>query len=618
MLDFNIYSNKMINLKISYMKYIIRIFIFLNIVSIAACTKTLEVEPQQSINFDNAIETAQDVNAAVVGCYSILGGGALYGTNLFLLADLQASESYCSWRGTFQGQRQVANKTMTADNSEASRVWVAAYRGINNANLVLANINKVTDNDLKKQYEGEAKFIRGILHFELVRYYALPWGATADNSHLGIVIKTTPTSTETLASKVVPRNTVAQTYQQVISDLETAATLLPEDNGTRASKFTALAFLSRVYLQQKSYDKARDAANKVIESGYYSLNASVAAVFSNKNTKESIWEIQQNEQNNAGQSNDGMATFYANLIGIGRADVRINSAILAKYPGDFSETFSSISDGNNTSIDGSPNAWTGNVNFPIAENAYQAGGAIRIGESDASGSITSASLPSSLFSLQGDVIVSFKVKGWTDIEDDFFGSVIVELDGRIVEPTFTSKIDEDYETKAILFKGVKPGSKLKISSPSIGAIIDNVTVSADSRLIGLYYLGETRSTSFFCGKWKDFAQNLPVVRIAEMYLTRAECNLRLGTNVGASPNNDMAKLRNTQRTNTSFASSVTLDDVLKEREIELAFEGLRIHDLKRLEKSTGLFPWNSPKLIFPIPRREVDATGGVIIQNPGY
>ncbi len=458
------------------MKSIIKIFIFLNVVLIVSCTKTLEVEPQQSINFDNAIETAQDVNAAVVGCYSILGGGALYGTNFFMLADLQASEGYCSWRGTFQGQRQVANKTMTADNSEASRVWVAAYRGINNANLVLDNLGKVKDADLRNQYEGEAKFIRGILHFELVRYYALPWGATADNSHIGIVVKTNSTSSEALASKAVPRNTVAQTYQQVISDLEAAANLLPEENGTRVTKYTALAFLSRVYLQQKAYDKARDAASTVIESGYYSLNASVSAVFSNKNTKESIWEIQQNEQNNAGQSNDGMATFYASLVGIGRADVRVNSAYL------------------------------------------------------------------------------------------------------------TANYDED-----------------------------------DLRLSEWYYIGTgARPGNRYCGKWKDFAQNLPVVRIAEMYLTRAECNLRLGTNVGDSPDNDMAILRNSLRTNTSFSSSVTLDDVLKEREIELAFEGLRIHDFKRLEKSTGSFPWNSPKLVFPIPRREVDATGGVIVQNPGY
>ena len=466
----------MINIKQENMKYLIKLLILLNIISFVSCTKTLDVEPQQSINSETAIENAQDVNAAIVGCYSILGTGALYGTNLFMLADLQASEGYCSWRGTFQGQRQVSSKSMTADNSEASRVWVAAYRGINNANLVLANISKVKDSDLKKQYEGEARFIRAILHFELVRYYALPWGATAGNSHLGVVVKTSATSNEAVASQSLPRNTVAQTYVQVINDLTEAAALLPEENGTRASKYAALAFLSRVYLQQNDYVKARGAANEVIESGYYELNASVAAVFSNKNSKESIWEIQQNEQNNAGQTNDGMATFYASLVGIGRADVRVNASYLS-------------------------------ANYDPAD--------LRLTE-------------------------------W------FYVGV-----------------------------GARPGNR-------------------------------------YCGKWKAFEQNLPVVRIAEMYLTRAECNIRLGSSLGDSPENDMRQIRNPLRTNTDITTPVTLNDILKEREIELAFEGVRIHDFKRLEKSTGSFPWNSPKLVFPIPRREVDATRGVIIQNSGY
>jgi hypothetical protein len=62
----------------------------------------------------------------------------------------------------------------------------------------------------------------------------------------------------------------------------------------------------------------------------------------------------------------------------------------------------------------------------------------------------------------------------------------------------------------------------------------------------------------------------------------------------------------------------TLNDVLNERFLELAFEGLRIHDLKRLKMPTGTFAWDSPLLVFPIPQREVDASEGVIVQNPGY
>ncbi len=323
--------------------------------------------------------------------------------------------------------------------------------------------------------EGEALFIRGAMHFELVRLYALPWGATANNDQRGVVIRTKATTTEEEAFEKTPRSTVAQVYQQVISDLTQAVTKLPSDNGTRVDKFTAQAFLARVYLQQSDYAKARDAANAVIQSNKYSMNASVRAVFDNKNTNESIWEIQQNEQNNAGQGNDGLATFYASLPGIGRADIRVLSAFLATYP------------------------------------------------------------------------------------------------------------------------------------------------AGDLRRQEWYYIGTgARPGNNYTSKWKSFSQNLPVVRIAEMYLIRAETNLRLATVVGDTPANDLAKVRNPIRTNLPIIIAPILDDILKERFLELAFEGLRIHDIKRLRLATGTFAWNSDKLVFPIPQRDINASEGVLIQNPGY
>lgn len=441
----------------------------------AACNKKLDIEPQQDVDASNAITTAENVDAAAIGMYSLLGNGALYGTNLFLLADLQASEGYVSWRGTFQSYRQVYNKNMARDNAEALRTWQYGYEAINMANIVLESLNLVTDADQKQQLEGEALFVRGIMHFELVRYYALPWGATATNNQPGIVIKTKATKDETAAFEQKARNTVAEVYTQVISDLTSAAEKLPEENGTRANKYSAYAFLSRVYLQQQDYENALAAADTVIESGYFTMNASVSAVFDNKNTRESIFEIQQNDQNNAGTANDGMATFYASLVGIGRADVRMVS--------DFLDTY-----------------------------------------------------------------------------------------------------DEN-----------------------------------DLRLSQWYYEGVgARPGNMYCSKWKSFSQNLPVIRLAEMYLTRAECNATLNSSVGDSPKNDLAKIINPLRVTLLEITDPTLDDILDARYHELAFEGVRIHDVKRQQIMTGDYNWDAGELVFPIPQREVDATNGIIVQNPGY
>ena len=102
-----------------------------------------------------------------------------------------------------------------------------------------------------------------------------------------------------------------------------------------------------------------------------------------------------------------------------------------------------------------------------------------------------------------------------------------------------------------------------------------------------------------------------------MFLTRAESNLVLGTVVGATPDADYARVKNSIRTNTT-AAPATLANIRSERFIELAFEGHRIHDLRRLRLNTGSFPWNSNRLVFPIPQREIDAAQGVLVQNPGY
>ena len=458
------------------MKKILNIGLLLvAVLSFTSCKKALDVEPQQSIDAGTALQNDQDVNSLVVGGYALMGGGALYGTNLQMMPDLLGADGVATWRGTFQSPRQVATKTMNSFNEDANRIWTTAYRVIDIANTTVDALGVVKDANLKKQLEGEALFMRGVMHFELVRLYALPWGATPDNSQLGVIVKLKPTKTEADAFARFPRNTVNEVYTQVLADLTKAVTLLPATSRLRVTRFTALGFLSRVYLAQGNYAAARDAANTVIASGNYVLNASVLAVFNNKNTRESIFEIQQNEQNNAGTGNDGMATFYASLPGIGRADVRVVASYVA--------------------------------------NNYPAG---------------------------------------------------------------------------------------------------------DLRRTEWYYIGTgARPGNTYSGKWTSFSQNIPIIRLAEMFLTRAESNLVLSTVVGATPDADYARVKNSIRTN-SIAAPATLVNIRSERFIELAFEGHRIHDLRRLRLNTGSLPWNSNRLVFPIPQREIDAAQGVLVQNPGY
>lgn len=135
--------------------------------------------------------------------------------------------------------------------------------------------------------------------------------------------------------------------------------------------------------------------------------------------------------------------------------------------------------------------------------------------------------------------------------------------------------------------------------------------SGDSR--GKFFLKASNNT--FTGKFLDRFGDVLVIRLAEMYLIRAECNQRLNTTIGASPLVDINIIR--ARAGASTLSAVTLDDIIKERKLELAFEGQQLFDAKRLKKSIGSFAYNSPKLIIPIPQREMD-TNKSLVQNDGY
>jgi hypothetical protein len=121
-----------------------------------------------------------------------------------------------------------------------------------------------------------------------------------------------------------------------------------------------------------------------------------------------------------------------------------------------------------------------------------------------------------------------------------------------------------------------------------------------------------RLTSKFTSQFGDVG----IIRLAEMYLIRAETNFRENTTDGSTPLDDVNALRT--RANAVNFTTLTLARILRERELELGMEGFRIHDIKRTGGNvTSSLPWTSDKLLFPIPLREIDSNKK-ISQNSGY
>lgn len=149
-------------------------------------------------------------------------------------------------------------------------------------------------------------------------------------------------------------------------------------------------------------------------------------------------------------------------------------------------------------------------------------------------------------------------------------------------------------------------------------------IVVQSKHTALYDATDTRgkftiiaSNRLYSRKHLNQFGDVNIVRLAEMYLIRAEANFRLNTSVGASPLVDINTLRSRAGAASLTQANLSLDKILLERKLELAFEGLLLQDVKRLKLAIGGLNPSDPKLILPIPQREID-TNKSLVQNSGY
>lgn len=312
-------------------KYIIPAALIMFMLS--ACEDNLELDPHQSVSFEEAFETYEMLDAAVTGAYDAIQDDGSYGQDYIQLNEILTSEIY--WEGSFNSYTDVANKQILTDNAEAETFWIEGYDGINRANRIL----EVVENDHlsgpeyeanKDRIKGEALFIRALLHWQLVTFFAQPAGFTADNSHVGVPIMLKSSTTIEDAKAKPSRESVADVYAQIISDLQTATTLLPVQSEDRADKYAAYGFLSRVYLQKGENELAAAAAQEVINSNSFSLMNDVK-YFINSNSDESVFEIQMTASDNLSNTNDALASYWWHRE---RDEIHIPQSVINRYEED--------------------------------------------------------------------------------------------------------------------------------------------------------------------------------------------------------------------------------------------------------------------------------------------
>lgn len=183
-----------------------------------------------------------------------------------------------------------------------TNLYNSIYQTMVNINTTLAKLQGAkVDEESKKQFEGELRFIRAYHYFNLVQYFG------------DVIIVTEPLTTPSEAY-AFERQPAEKVYELVITDLQFAASALPPSYGSddvgRATKGAALALLGKVYLTRKDYAQAVSTLNEVVGLGY-SLLDEYADVFdpANKNHAESIFEVQFQGDNLLGEHSNFIYTF---------------------------------------------------------------------------------------------------------------------------------------------------------------------------------------------------------------------------------------------------------------------------------------------------------------------
>jgi hypothetical protein len=244
---------------------------------------------------DSFYKNGDQIVGGVNAVYSSLQSLDLFCREYFFLHDMRGDD-VASGGGQLETHRgQLLTGTHDASNGVLMQVWRGWYRLIHQANQVIDNAPKATENvteELKLRVVGEAKFLRALAYFDLVTV----WG--------GVPLM------ETYAKAIgedKPRASVEQVYTLIISDLENAIANLPvksaynASNVGRANKEAAQNLLARVYMQRGQYNLAEPLLESIITGGAFDSWVDVSYIENfreeNEFNAESLFEVAFTEAN---------------------------------------------------------------------------------------------------------------------------------------------------------------------------------------------------------------------------------------------------------------------------------------------------------------------------------
>ncbi len=268
--------------------------------SLNSCDSFVEVDlPKSQLTKSGVFEDNVTADAALASIYGkIRDEGMLTGISYGLSNQLANYTDEITFYGDpLDPSGNFYLNALLPSNSDVASYWNTAYNHIYAANSIIEGVQASgkLSIDNKNRLQGEALFIRALLHFYLLNLFGdIPY------------VKQTDYRTNGLVTRMV----TSEVYSNIIADLEQSKVLLSTNYSsterTRANQYTAIALLSRVYLYAGYYAEAANSASLLLgKTDIFSLGQNINQVFLTS-SKETIWQLKSAA---AGQNANEGSTF---------------------------------------------------------------------------------------------------------------------------------------------------------------------------------------------------------------------------------------------------------------------------------------------------------------------
>lgn len=322
------------------MKKYIQILTLGSALALGACSDLLDTEPRQSLTPETAFADVDGYQSLIYTVYGRARGFNNYGQQLMIAPEIMADNlRIIANTGRYIGQEANADRAHI-------NLWRTDYwSGINEANIALAGIDEVEGDDAARNVvKGEAYFLRAMFYFDMAKVFGYEPGKEVNGWDKSVVIRTTPTLGFSDAD-FRTRATNREVYDLIESDLTAAIGLLPTatmgaSSVYRASKGSAEALLSRVYLYEGKYAEAASMATQAMATfglGNDGTGLVAAADYVNSfatyPNPESLFEIEirSNDWSTVDGVNNSMCSLSANVFASAQFIVTASDELLASY-----------------------------------------------------------------------------------------------------------------------------------------------------------------------------------------------------------------------------------------------------------------------------------------------